>query len=57
MKAGESEWFDCLSCNTEFEVTYEPKATPDSKESKFMTPRDVHHCPFCGNNNLESQDR
>lgn len=48
MKAGETERFDCSSCNAEFEVTFEPKAKDDPAAVKSIKPADVTCCPFCG---------
>lgn len=52
MKAGSTERFDCESCNREFEVTLEPKASGTSEAAKQaakdLGEAEVAACPFCG---------
>jgi hypothetical protein len=50
-KPGETVRYDCNSCNTEFEVTLEPKAKghagPPGEPSQIPAQK-VQFCPFCG---------
>lgn len=46
MKAGSTQRFDCGDCNTEFDVTYEPKCKPSEVDT--FEEVIVSHCPFCG---------
>lgn len=47
-KPGEKVRADCHSCDTEFEVTLEPKAAV-AGAANIPTQR-VQFCPFCGAN-------
>lgn len=51
-KPGETTRVDCNSCNTEFEVTLEPKekgyAGPPGSKTSQTPAQKVQHCPFCG---------
>lgn len=48
MKAGATIRLNCQACETEFEITLEPKAKEDSAEARKMPDQDVEACPFCG---------
>lgn len=52
MKPGETSRFQCNDCDTEFELTLEPKAK-GTKEAETIRPRAVEGCPFCGSEDLE----
>ncbi len=53
MSAGETQRFMCDDCNAEFEVAFEPKVRPGSKEARSIEPKDVDYCPFCGMKSVE----
>lgn len=47
-RPGETVRGTCDSCNTEFEVTLEPKAKADERSAAQMPSQRVQFCPFCG---------
>lgn len=47
-KPGETDRVDCPECNTEFEVTLEPKAAGDAAAAAQIPEQAVQYCPFCG---------
>jgi len=47
MKPGETTRVTCNACNTEFDVTLEPKAKGDLQSARQMPAQKVQHCPFC----------
>lgn len=55
MKDGETVRVDCNDCNTEFEVTLEPKSK-DAKGHKPGKNKIVNHCPFCGSEEVQGPD-
>lgn len=57
-KPGETVVVDCDNCNTEFEITLEPKAKTDTASGERMPAQRVQYCPFCGadDDNLHSPD-
>lgn len=53
MKAGETERATCNECDTEFEVTFEPKAVNMAEEDRPKDEDDLRHCPFCSSDSIE----
>lgn len=59
MKAGATQRFDCGDCNTEFEVTLEPKEAPaegSKPPARPSPPKPVTHCPFCGSTEVTGDE-
>lgn len=48
MNPGQTERFNCDQCETEFEVTLEPKAKDNPREARDMEGGVVSYYPFCG---------
>lgn len=47
-KPGETTRVDCTACDTEFEVTLEPKVKAGVAGGGTLPAQKVQHCPFCG---------
>ena len=44
----------CLECDREFELTFEPKAKDMTfRERRGIDPVLLRYCPFCGSENLD----
>lgn len=51
IKQGECVRFNCETCNTEFEITLEPRMNC-RPEAETINDLDVY-CPFCGEESIE----
>jgi transposase-like protein len=62
LKPGDTKRFDCADCKCEFEVCNEPKLNEmdnrqlAQKMSREMNIQTVSHCPFCGGDNVTSEE-
>lgn len=51
IEAGDAIRFYCDKCETEFEITHEPKVN-ETNNKPIMPAKYVTHCPFCGDTEL-----
>ncbi len=48
IKPGETQRFSCKECQTEWDITYEPKTVGNPKEQIAIKPIPLKYCPACG---------
>lgn len=52
MNCGEELRFYCAECQTEFDLTLEPKVQSE-EAARTMPKKEAKHCPFCGVEGIE----
>lgn len=54
IEAGEAIRFYCGKCETEFEITHEPKVAEMENPPDTMPGKYASVCPFCGSQRIET---